>query len=130
MAILGRDEILGADDLPVEEVEVPEWGGSVLVRGLTGGQRDAFEMMVLNWRDKDRSIENLRATLAAWCIVDADGKRLFNDSSDVRRLAQKSARALERVFDAARRASGLTEADVEELAKNSGGAQSAKCGTD
>ncbi len=130
MAILSRDDILKADDLPTRKVEVPEWGGIVLVRGLTGAQRDAFEMMFLNWRDKNQaSLENFRATLAAWCIVDEDGKRLFNDTSDVHRLAQKSARALERVFDAARELSGLTAQDVEELTKNSGGGQNGSSGT-
>jgi len=38
MAILTVDEILGANDLPEETVEVPEWGGEVVVRGLMRGE--------------------------------------------------------------------------------------------
>jgi len=131
MATLSRKGILEADDLPSREVEVPEWGGTVLVRGLTGAQRDAFDLKFLNWKEKDQStLENIRATLVAWCIVDSDGKRLFNDTSDVKRLASKSALALERVFDAARDLSGLSNEDVEELAKNSDGGQNGSSGTD
>jgi len=40
MAILSVEQILGADDIPSEIVEVPEWGGEVKVRGLS---RAAFE---------------------------------------------------------------------------------------
>jgi len=36
--------------------------------------------------------------------------------SDVKALGEKSAAALERVFDVARKLSGLSEDDVEELA--------------
>ena len=29
MALLGRDQILTAQDLPTVDVDVPEWGGTV-----------------------------------------------------------------------------------------------------
>ncbi len=37
---LTGEEILGADDLPTEVVPVPEWDGTVIVRTLTGAERD------------------------------------------------------------------------------------------
>jgi hypothetical protein len=40
---LTRDAILQAPDLQGEDVAVPEWGGTVRVRGLSGAQRDAYE---------------------------------------------------------------------------------------
>ena len=40
---LTRDQILAVSDIQTEEVHVPEWGGTVLVRGLTGAERDEFE---------------------------------------------------------------------------------------
>jgi hypothetical protein len=48
---------------------------------------------------------------------------LFTDE-DVAALGQRSAAALERVFDAASRLSGLSAEDMEELAKNSESGQS------
>ena len=36
------DAILAADDLPVEVVEVPEWGGCVKVRGLSRAAYDGI----------------------------------------------------------------------------------------
>jgi len=43
---LNKEQILRADDLKTEEVDVPEWGGSVRVRVLTGTERDAFESSI------------------------------------------------------------------------------------
>ena len=40
MSLLSAAEILAADDLPTEDVEVSEWNGTVRVRALTGAERD------------------------------------------------------------------------------------------
>lgn len=119
MAILTREQILQAQDLHTEEVAVPEWGGSVLVRGMTGTERDAFEASILEMNGKGSRMDmrNLRAKLAALCMVDEQGERVFTEK-DAGELGKKSATALSRVFEAAQRLSGLTAADVEELQKN------------
>ena len=38
--ILNREQILAANDVKTRIVDVPEWGGSVIVRGLTSLERD------------------------------------------------------------------------------------------
>jgi len=113
---LTREAILKAQDLPQEEVYVPEWGGYVRVRGLTAAERDALESTMLQTNGQVR-LENFRARLVAMSIVDEEGNRLFSDE-DVDALGRKSAAALQRVFDVAMRLSGLRAEDVEELAKN------------
>lgn len=131
--ILTRDEILAADDIQSEVVEVPEWGGSVIVRGLTGTERDAFERTIISNVDgkgpAKSDLRNFRAKLATWSMVNEDGKRLFNQA-DVIELGQKSAAALQRVFNVAQRLSGLSEEDIEELTKNSEELQSDGSGFD
>lgn len=109
---LSRDEILGADDLGLVEVDVPEWSGSVLLRVMRGVERDAFEARIAA---EDRA--NVRARLAALSIVDADGQRLFTDA-DVEALGQRNARALNRIFERAMALNGFTESDVEALEGN------------
>lgn len=128
--LLSRDEILAADDLPRELVDVPEWGGAVYVRTLTGEERDAFEAATVQSRGKrvDLNLRNIRARLVALAVVDEDGRRLFTDG-DVAALGKKSAQALNTLFGVAQRLSGLTEADVEEMAKNSGSGQSDDSGS-
>ena len=121
--ILTRDAILSASDLVTERVEVPEWEGYVIVRSLTGAERDKFEMSTL--RQKKGNIEtdlgkmvNFRSRLVSLTAVDEDGARLFSDS-DIELLAAKNASAINRIFDVSRRLSGLSETDVEDLEKNS-----------
>lgn len=120
MALLTRDAILQAQDLPTERVVVPEWNGEVLVRALTGAERDTFEQSIVEQRGKSTrmNLQNLRAKLVALTVVDEEGKRLFSDE-DAKLLGQKSAAALNRIFEVAQRLSGLRDEDVEELAKNS-----------
>jgi len=116
---LTRDDILNAQDLPTEDVSVPEWGGTVRVRGLTGAERDVFEASIVEQRGKKARVnmKNMRATLVALTLVDEDGKRLISET-DVEALGQKSGVALDRVVRVALRLSGLSPGDVEELAGN------------
>lgn len=119
MEYLTRDVILQADDLLVEDVEVPEWGGVVRVRGLTGAERDDFEASVVEQRGKKTrlNMQNFRAKLVVRAAINGDGQRLFSDK-DAPLLGRKSAAALQRVFEVAQRLSGLSDEDVEELVGN------------
>ena len=114
--MLDRDAILGADDLVTEVVEVPQWGGSVCIRSMTGTERDEFEQEMLALGAGERSVENIRARLLVRVIVDEDGSPLFTPA-DVSVLGAKSASALDMLFDVAQRLNALRPEDVEELAK-------------
>ena len=126
MSLLSRDAILGADDRRTEDVEVPEWGGTVRVRGLSGTERDAYEASIVRLKgdgSQTFTLQNARARLVSLCACDEDGERIFTDK-DVNELGRKSAVALERVFDAARRVSGLSEDASEKAAGDFGDAPS------
>lgn len=117
--MLTREQILQANDIITEEVPVPEWGASVLVRGMTGAERDDFEASVLEQRGQKFHVKlkNARARLVALTVVDETGQRIFSDD-DVAALGKKNAAALNRVYEVAARLSGITDEDVDELAKN------------
>ncbi|MFJ9413040.1 hypothetical protein ACIRPT_02600 [Streptomyces sp. NPDC101227] len=122
MALLSKDQILKADDLKTEPVEVPEWGGEVLVRTLMGEERDKFEAdsVTINKKGQpQQNLANMRARLVALCAVNEAGERLFS-AYDVPDLGRKSATALDRVFQKAQELNGFTEADIEELAEGFG----------
>jgi hypothetical protein len=91
MATLTKEQILKADDLKTETVEVPEWGGPVNIRTLTGAERDAFEQTMVN---------------------------LIFDDNDVIELGKKSGSALDRVFAVAQKLNGFGDKDIEDLGKN------------
>jgi hypothetical protein len=91
-----------------------------MVRELTGAERDTWEASVVKTNGTKVTIDshNMRAKLAALCIVDGDGKRLFTDKEAVK-LGEKSAAALDRVTDVARRLSRIGEDEIETLGKAS-----------
>jgi len=111
--MLNRDDILKVVDLDVKTVEIPEWNGSVNVRGLTARERDSFESSI----GQSANLDNLRARLVVLCLVDEDGKRIFKDS-DAAALGAKNAQVVNKLFDVARQMSGMTDADVVELEGN------------
>ena len=119
MEMLTRAGILAYSDIAQEVVEVPEWGGFLYVRGLTGTERDSFEQSIMNStaKGKERKIENLRAQLVVRAACNEDGTPIFN-AGDVKNLGNKSAAALDRVYGAAAKLSGLSAEDAEELVED------------
>lgn len=112
---LSRASILAADDLKREEVDVPEWGGTVYIAAMTGAMRDAWEASLAPGGKLD--IGNIRARLVAYAAVDEAGARLFGDA-DAEALGRKSAAALDRCAKVAQRLNGLTGDDLEAARKN------------
>ncbi|MHC4145165.1 MAG: hypothetical protein ACYSUD_10345 [Planctomycetota bacterium] len=135
--LLTAAEILGADDLPKELVECPEWGGHVYVRTFTGMERDAWEQSMMSSPEKingkqPRGVEtdmaNARANLVSRTACDESGEPIFTlEQMDA--LGRKSAKALGRCFDVASRLNGLSSEDMDEIVKNSGDDQSADSGS-
>lgn len=114
MGILSKKEILEFNDLKQEKLSVPEWGGDVFIRIMTGIERDKFEEWAAS---SGKSLQGIRARIASMCLVDETGKNLF-DEGDIEALGKKSAAALERVVAAAQKLNAVSEEDVKELAKN------------
>lgn len=114
---LTRDQILSAQDIRTESVEVPEWGGSVLVKVMTGTEREELETVIRDRMLLGKVGENMRATLVLFTVVDESGALLFTQA-DLPVLAQRSAVALTRVAEAAQRINAMRDGDIEEAAKN------------
>lgn len=115
--MLTRESILQADDLKRELVKVPEWGGEVYVRVMTGTERDALEQKVFINRKPGDTVQNIRAAYAAYTICDENGKQIFTHE-DIAALGQKCAAALDRVFEVSQRLNRISAKDVEELKGN------------
>ena len=112
---LNKEQILAKKDLPLEEVEILEWGGSVFVKTMNGEERDDFELSVIDEKHKGKmNLENIRAKLCAKTICDKDGNRLFSDK-EVFALSKKSASALSRIFVVAQKLNGLSPESQEQI---------------
>lgn len=118
--MLNKKQILECKDIESEVVNVPEWGGDVLVQGLTLGEKDEWTFSIMC--DGEVSIQGATAALCVVSMRNEDGTRMF-DLNDVAALHDKSAAALDRVFQVAQRLSGIGQEDIEETVKNSGKTQ-------
>lgn len=111
-----RARILSAEDIPHEDVEVPEWGATVRVRGLTAVAATRFSLGLEN---ETITLEEMVPSLLLLTLYDpATNEPIFTDG-DLAALTRKSGQVLTRLFPVAQRLSGL--GDLEE-AKNGSGA--------
>ena len=113
--MLTKEQILKAGDLKIEKIAVPEWGGDVFIRPLSSRDRDKWEADVS--ASGKVSYDNLRAKLVARSICDESGNLLF-DESDIPALGQKSAAAMQRLFNRLIDLNQVSDADVDEIVKN------------
>ena len=120
---LSRDKILKAHDLKLEKLRVPEWGGDVYLRPLTGKGRDAYEAGVYDVNTKKVRAENVRALLVSLTVTDEKGELLFSPG-DIESLGGKSAKALDRIFTAAQTMNAVSDAAMADVEGNSGAARS------
>ena len=110
-----KEKILESVDLPLEKIEVPEWGTTVYLRGMTSAERDAWEMSI--YESKGIKMDNIRARLVSLALCDENGDRLFSDG-EAEKLGKKNAKVITKLFEIAQRLSGIGQKDVEELSKN------------
>jgi hypothetical protein len=103
--MLDKNTILASNDIQTEDVNVPEWGGVVRVRSLSGAEMLEF------WdacRDAEGKliVKKLQSALLVKAIVGEDGQQLF-DAADMSALMAKNAAAITRVFEVAQRLNGI-----------------------
>lgn len=122
---LNAARILGAVDVELQRVDVPEWHGFVFLGQLTLEQRLHFlnEMQSILAAVKDDPVNSnkrhndMQMLLLVWSLVDASGGKLFSES-DVESLAKKSPVAIGRLYDEILTFNGFKVESVEDEAKN------------
>lgn len=106
-AVLSLDDILAAQDIEFETVAVPEWGGAVRVRSLTGAERDKIIRA-----DLEQKGPAFYARVIAASLVDDEGNSI-GDATTPAALGRKNAGVLFRVWKVCARLSGMGEDAVE-----------------
>lgn len=134
MALLSADEITQATDHRYEDVPVPEWGGDVRIRSMSGTDRNAYqsETVVIgaNGRPQGINLRDQYARLLSRCIVDEQGRRIFVTEKQIKALGAKDAAVLERLVKVAKRVSGLGEGALEDAEGKSAAPGSGSSTTD
>lgn len=106
-------------------VDVPEMGLVWHLCGLTLNGKDAFEASIIINAGTDNQTMNLRqfrAKLLQRTSVHPDGTLLFGES-DIEKLGGLPAHVGDRLFEVAKRESGMDQAEVKRMLKNSGAGQ-------
>lgn len=114
--MLSKEQILKASDREFEDVEVPEWGGSVRLIVMSGKERDRYEaslIKVVNGKP-EQDLSNLATKLVSCCLVDEENKPMFT----VEELGDKSGAVINRLFEKANALNMTAFNSVKEAAKN------------
>lgn len=102
---LSLDQIVSAQDLGTIDVDIPEWGGTVCVRGLSRGEQVKMRAASINGNgEPDSRIIEVRCLyygLVSPQLSSIDDAEAIYDS--------KCSSAIGRIIDAVLGASGLTE---------------------
>ena len=101
---LTREQLLAPAPVDVQEIDIPELGGSVFVHGMTVTEKTAFDGQFLTSSGSvnKRKYSQMRVRLLIKCVRDADGKQLLTED-DIDAIGQQRADLMERLFDAAMR---------------------------
>jgi hypothetical protein len=100
--------LLSVDDAVTRTVPVPEWHGDVIVKAMTGTERDAFEASM--WVDGKLDRSNYRSKALVRVLVNEGGARLFADNQATD-LGKRNAGIIDRLYDVAGELSGLSDED-------------------
>ena len=93
-------DLLGINDRPSTQVEVPEWGTTLTIRSMTLSDSIKLADMAGALNGSKMLKAEQIASVVAWVVVDEEtGERIFSDK-DVPALAQKSSEALMRIYNA------------------------------
>ena len=113
--ILTKDQILQADDRPIENISVPEWHGHVLMKVPGAVERDKIEEAF--FIGEKHGYKGLRAQLVSLCVVNEDGTLMFTED-DIEMLGKKSAQVIDRLFTVALRLFGFSEKEMAKVKGN------------
>ena len=134
MTLLNFDDIVASQDKEYQDVDVPEWGGTVRIATMSGEDRDRWELSMMQADDSSERGFKLnfdaysRVRLVAMCLVDDNFNRIFVTKEQIEKLSQKSGKVMDLLYDVAQRVNGITDEDIDDLEKNSKSAQNGDSG--
>jgi len=113
MTLLSADQILGKHPLPYEDIDIPEWAGTIRIGTITARVRDEYEEKYF----ADKETVSFRAFWVAATAIDEQGNNLFKPEQ-MEALSNESSSAIAKLFAVADRLNGITDRTLEALEKN------------
>lgn len=118
MSVDLRKRLLNANDIKVEAIDIPAWGGTYYLRVISGKAREQFEEAY-----SQEKMKNFRLRFLVLTLCDEEGKPILADS-DMDALGERSSVEINRVFDAAWKLNAFTQEAVDALGEGSQNVQS------
>ncbi len=110
--LTNAEEIISSEDFRYQDVEVPEWGGTVRIRSLSAKQRDTLARKIKADGESEAS-----EMMVVMCVVDEAGRRIF-EFKDIERLKGKSTVPIARIVRALGELTGGTGKPTKEFEEN------------
>ena len=126
MGFLGKKDLLQRQKLEIIKVDLGN-DDYVFVREMTGRERDQFEQSLIKEKRNnkgevtgyDRNLYDFRAKLAVNTLCDENGNAILT-MADFETLSQNmGAKRIEKIVTEAQKLNKISEADKEDLIKNS-----------
>jgi hypothetical protein len=109
---LTREQIDNADDAKI--IKVDAFGGEVCLKLMSVGDRDSYEMKLVEAGGK--AIPDFRSELLSRTLCDEKGNLLFPGDSGVESLKKRSSDQMHKLWQAAMKHNALTEEEIKRLA--------------
>jgi len=114
--MIDRDSIKAATKRKTELVDVPEWGGKVLVRAMNVLEQEQFWDILDDARKGVQAPAGKRGSVVLNIAMDESGKPLFTAEDAAWIGEQADQHVIDRIFNVIQRLSGTTteaQADIE-----------------
>lgn len=113
-----RDQIIAADDIKSELVEIPEWNVTILVKSMSGAERGQM-LKAVTTANGQVDIGKAVSDVLIFTAHDPEtGERIFTiEDRDL--LNEKSGAAIQRAAEVGMRLSGLMPESIDEAGKDS-----------
>jgi hypothetical protein len=111
---LTRAQIEAANDSRIITVPCPELGGDVCLRLMSVGERDSYELQLLE--NDGKAIPDFRSELLSRTLCDDKGELLFPGAEGVAALRHRSSDVMHRLWLAAMKHNALSEEEIKKLA--------------
>ena len=119
-----RDKILAAQDIPTEKVTIPEWDVTLMVKGMSAGDRIDLMQNAYDVNTGQVNMSIVYPDVVVACVLDpASGEPVFTDD-DKSALMGKSSAAIERIATVGLRLSGIGKEEQDAAGKDSSDIQS------
>lgn len=114
-----RDKILAASDIPSESVKIPEWDVTILVKGMSAGERISLMQEAFDQTTQQVNMAKVYPDVVVACCCDPDtGKHVFS-AEDKDAILSKSSAAVEKIAEVGLRLSGIGKEADDEAGKDS-----------